>query len=129
MFTVETDASENAVVATLSQSGRPVTLFSRLLSDTETRYSSVEKEAQAIIESDRKWRQFLFLHVPYQALLQNQERKLHALPLEMAYFHYDIIYRPGNDTHTADACSRTCSALDNTDAKLKNLHEILSPWR
>ncbi|KAJ8880830.1 hypothetical protein PR048_017301 [Dryococelus australis] len=50
---VETDASEKAVDATLTQSDRPVTLFSRLLPDTQRCLSSIEKEDQAIIESVR----------------------------------------------------------------------------
>ena len=53
---VETDASDFAVAATLSQSGRPVAFFSRTLSDTEKRQSSVEKEAYACVEALRKWR-------------------------------------------------------------------------
>jgi len=51
-FTLETDASDNAISATLNQQGdRPVTFFSRMLNKRELHYSSVEKEALAIIEA------------------------------------------------------------------------------
>jgi len=51
---VETDASEYAIAATLNQSGRPVAFFSRTLTGSEQRHSSVEKEAYAIVEALRK---------------------------------------------------------------------------
>ena len=58
-FEVETDASEYAIAATLNQGGRPVTFFSRTLQGSELRHHSVEKEAQAIIESIRHWKHYL----------------------------------------------------------------------
>ena len=58
-FEVETDASEVALAATLNQAGRPVAFFSRTLQEPEVRHPSVEKEAQAIIESMRYWKHYL----------------------------------------------------------------------
>ena len=58
-FTVETDASDVAISATLNQNGRPVAFMSRMLSGTELFYPSIEKEAQAVIEATRKWRHLL----------------------------------------------------------------------
>ena len=54
-FSVETDASDIVITATLNQSGRPVAFFSRTLSPPERRHSSVEKEAYAIVEALMKW--------------------------------------------------------------------------
>ncbi|KRZ96753.1 Retrovirus-related Pol polyprotein from transposon 17.6 [Trichinella sp. T8] len=61
-FTVETDASDYAIAATLSQLVKPVAFFSRVLSNSEQRHSSVEKEAYAIVEAIRKWRHYLLGH-------------------------------------------------------------------
>ncbi|KRX78580.1 Retrovirus-related Pol polyprotein from transposon 17.6 [Trichinella sp. T6] len=61
-FTVETDASDHAIAATLSVLGKPVSFFSRMLSNSEQRHSSGEKKAYAIVEAIRKWRHYLLGH-------------------------------------------------------------------
>ena len=53
-FVVETDASDAAIAATLTQAGRPVAFFSRTLNTSELRYAAIEKEAHAIVEAVRK---------------------------------------------------------------------------
>ena len=58
-FTVECDASDLAIGATLNQNGRPVPFMSRALTKSERRYLAIEKEAAAIIEVVRKWSHFL----------------------------------------------------------------------
>ena len=59
-FTVECDASNHTLAASLNQGGRPIAFHSRTLSPSERRYSAVEKEAAAIIDAVRKWSHFLF---------------------------------------------------------------------
>ena len=57
-FVIETDASENAISATLNQNNRPAAFFSRMLSKSKLHHSSVEKEASVIVEAVRKWTHF-----------------------------------------------------------------------
>ena len=54
-FELGTDTSDNAIVAVLSQGGRPVVFMFRTLSHCEKRYPAIEKEATAVIEAVRKW--------------------------------------------------------------------------
>ena len=58
-FELETDASDVAIAAVLSQAGRPVAFFSRTFQGPEKCYAAVEKEAQAIIEVVRHWQHYL----------------------------------------------------------------------
>ena len=137
-FTVESDASDHALAATLSQNGRPVAFFSRSLSDSEKRHSTIEKEACAIVEALRKWRHYLigryFILITDQksvSFMFNQSHtskikndKIERWRLELSCYKYDIIYRPGKDNITADALSRVSASIHSKN-KLYCLHDTL----
>ena len=59
LFVVETDVSDVAVSATLNQTGKPVTFYSRSLSKCEQAHSSVEKKVTALAEAVCKWSHLL----------------------------------------------------------------------
>lgn len=138
-FIVETDASENTIAATLTQSNRPVAFFSRILSPAEQRHSSVEKEAQAIVEALRKWRHYLvgkhFTLITDQrsvAFMFDNNRhgkvkneKIMRWKMDLSCFHYDIVYRPGKDNLAADALSRVCASIQSQEKVLTDIHENL----
>ena len=136
-FTVETDASDEAIAATLTQDGRPVAFFSRTLNEAEKRHSIIEKEAYAIVESIRKWRHFLTKHFN---LLTDQRsvsfmfdnkvankiknEKILRWRIELSPLSYTVKYRPGRDNIPADALSRAHCAAASYPA-LEQLHEAL----
>ena len=137
-LTVESDASDVAISATLNQEGRPVAFFSRTLNASERRHSSVEKEAYAIVEAIRKWRHFLvnshFRLITDQKsvsfIYDNKQKgkikndKIQRWKIELSSYSYDVIYRPGSENHAADALSRaTCGAASCDE--LKSLHNAL----
>ena len=53
-FVVEYDASDHTLGPPLNQVGQPVAFHSQTFTPTEFRYSTVEKEAVAIIDAIRK---------------------------------------------------------------------------
>nr|XP_045624310.1 uncharacterized protein LOC123774202 [Procambarus clarkii] len=136
-FAVETDASDHAIAATLTQNDQPVAFFSRTLSNSEQRHSSVKKEAYAIVEALRKWRYYLigrhFRLVTDQrsvAFMFNSKSadkikndKIARWRVELSCYHYDTVYRPSKQNIPTDAFSRVCGAT-NVD-ELKELHDNL----
>ncbi|XP_054259845.1 uncharacterized protein LOC128984538 [Macrosteles quadrilineatus] len=132
-FTVETDASDTVIAATLTQEGKPVAFFSRGLSHSELKHSSVEKEAYAIVESVRKWRHYLLgrhfklitdqksVSFMFNSKISGKIKndKIMRWRLELSSYSYDIVYRPGKLNVAADSLSRVCSMSD----KMNRLHQ------
>jgi len=134
-FILETDASDNAISATLNQQAdRPVAFFSRMLNKRELHYSSVKKGALAIIEALRKWAHFLtgrhFTIVTDQQSVsfmnsgENRGKikngKVLRWSMELNEFDFEIVYRSGKLNSAPDALSRVYCANMNGTA----LHEI-----
>ena len=137
-FTLETDASDFAIAAVLNQSNRPVAFFSRSLQPSEIKHSSVEKEAQAIVEAVRYWRHYLtgahftlktdqksvsyMFDKQHQGKIKNE--KISRWRLELSCYSYDIQHKPGIENIAADALSRNiCAGMSNSH--LYSLHESL----
>ena len=115
-FTVNTDASNFAIGAVLSQNDRPVAFESRKLKPAETRYPVHDREMLAIIYALKKWRHYLlgthsvvvtdhqalqhFLQQPH--LNQRQTRWMGTL----AEFDVRITHQRGKLNVVADALSR-----------------------
>lgn len=137
-FEVETDASDVALAATLSQDGRPVAFFSRSLQGSELKHAAIEKEAQAIIEAIKHWRHFLTgrhftlttdqKSVSYMFDQHSRGKikndKIMRWRLELACYSFDIVYRPGKENVLPDALSRATCASAPQDS-LYSLHEAL----
>ena len=121
-FVLETDASDNAISATLNQQDRPVAFFSRTLTSNERRHVSVEKEALAIVEAVRKWAHLLtgrrFKIVTDQRsvafMYDNNNHgkikndKVLRWRMELSEFAFDIAYRSGKLNAAPDALSLPC---------------------
>lgn len=137
-FTVETDASQFAIAATLSQMGRPVAFFSRTLNKAEQNHSSIEKEAYAIVESVRHWRHYL-MGKPFKVITDQKSvsfmfeqkhnskiknEKIMRWRLELSCYKFDIVYRPGKENAPADTLSRITASI-NSKPNLKEIHNSL----
>ena len=136
-FVLETDASDEALGATLLQSGRPVDFFSRTLRGAETKLPSIEKEALSVIESVRHWRHYLTYN---HFVLRTDQRsisyifskkhrgkikniKLERWRMELSTYSFDIQHIPGELNISSDTMSRGCSAI--SENKLSSLHASL----
>ena len=139
-FVVECDAFDSTIYATLNQAGRPVAFMSRTLQGNELHYTAVDIEAIAIIESVRKWSDFLLcrefhLIIDQRSvafMLDNRKRtkinnnKIQGWRLELASYSYTIQYRPGRENIGPDTLTRArCASTTNYSSKLSDIHEQL----
>lgn len=137
-FTLETDASEVAISATLNQNHKPVAFYSRTLNKSEMQHSSVEKEAAAIVDAVWHWSHFLhgreFKFVTDQKSVafmydsrkssKTKNAKIMRWRMDLAECDYEIIYRAGKYNSAADALSRTYCANLISDS-LNDIHVSL----
>lgn len=139
-FEVETDASDAAIAAVLTQAGRPVAFYSRTLQGPEKLHAAVEKEAHAIIESVRHWRHYLtgrhftiktdqrsvrfMFDKQHRSKIKND--KILRWRMELSCYDFDIVYRPGRDNVTPDTFSRLyCSMMSQDQRSLSTIHDAL----
>ncbi|KAM0722089.1 hypothetical protein Q7P37_003015 [Cladosporium fusiforme] len=121
--TVETDASDYAIGACLSQPDekgklRPVAYLSRKMTSAELNYEIYDKELLAIVEAFRHWRIYLEGH-PEEITVITDHKNLTKYTTtkeltprqirwyqDLATFKMRIHYRKGSENARADAMSR-----------------------
>lgn len=146
--TVSADASSYGLGAVLLQetAGQrlPVAYASRSLSDTETRYAQIEKEALAVTWACEHFRSYLLGlqfhvetdHKPLVPLLSSSRLdelspRLQRFRMRLLEFDYTIAHIPGKEMHTADVLSRkpqkeTDNSRPRSLSKAIVEHEILT---
>ncbi|PAA86570.1 hypothetical protein BOX15_Mlig030946g1 [Macrostomum lignano] len=153
--TLTTDASERAIAAVLTQDGHPVMYFSRRLSEAESRYSNVEREALAIVWAMERARQFLLGtcfslrtdHRPLEFLFGRRRQlpkvanaRLLRWAIRLMGFDFRIEYVKGSEIPHADALSRLNFADNESTERLPEASEedarivhwtggAVLPWR
>src|SRR5258706_1698259 len=123
-FRVETDASNYAYGAVLSQKGKedqkqhPVAFFSKSMTPAERNYSIADKETLAIVKSLQHWRHWLEgTKLPIEILTDHKNLEYFTKPQIlnrrqlrwadlMHHFHFGIGWIPGSRNGAADALSR-----------------------
>lgn len=136
-FNLTTDASNYALGAILSQgaigSDRPVCYASRTLSETEQKYSTIEKELLAIVWATKYFRPYLFGHkfkiitdhkpLTWLFSLKEPNSKLVRWRLRLEEFDYEIFYKKGKQNTNADALSRAEINFSETSNSRNNSSE------
>ena len=131
---VSADASSYGLGGVLLQKSgtlwKAVAYASRALSDAETRYAQIEKEALAVTWACERFSKYLLGrsfsietdHKPLVPLLSNKH--LDNLPprilrfrLRLGWYSFTISHVPGKFMYTADALSRAPSESEDTSSK------------
>jgi hypothetical protein len=124
-----TDASQYAIAAVLMQGEHPVLYISKTLSDSESKWSNIEREAYAIVWSVTRLKQFLlgakftlqtdhkpltFLFSPKVPLPKNVSARIGRWAIQLMAYDFEIKHLPGSQMAHADALSR----LPQTDGEV-----------
>ena len=118
-FVIETEASETALGAILSQitdgEDRPIAFESRVLSKTEVNYATTKREALGFVQAMQWFRPYIYRsqcivrtdHASLQWLFrQNADGMTFRMIQKMQEYNYPIAHRPGEKHCNADGLSR-----------------------
>lgn len=115
-FILTTDASQFAIGSVLSQNSHPICYASRTLSDHEIRYSTIEKEALALVWSVKHFRTYLYgrkflIQTDHKPLIwlhniKEPNMKLQRWKILLNEYDFEITYIKGKDNTVADTLSR-----------------------
>ena len=120
-YDIFVDASQKAISGILTQEDAkkqyaPIAFFSQKLNDTQRRWSTVEREAYAVMVALRKYRSWLFMsvvrihsdHNPLTYITDTAPRsaKLMRWALGLQEFQVEFKYRKGTNNLAADCLSR-----------------------
>ena len=135
---IETDASLKGLGAVLLQDGKPVCYASKALTETEQRYSNIEREALGVVWGLERFHYFIYgksctIHTDHKPLEAIFKKKLSSCPARLQRFvlralKYDVTvkYVKGAEVPIADALSRVSPLPASTNDKFPRLdiHQI-----
>ena len=127
--TIQCDASKKGLGAVLLQESKPVMYMSRALTETEQRYSNIERELLAIVFALERLNHYTFGrtitvqsdHQPLQSIWKKSiVSASHRLQrLRLAHYNLNIEFLRGKENVIADALSRVCP-LQSSNSKTKD---------
>ena len=135
---IQCDASAYGIGAALMQRGNPLAYASRALTDTESRYSIIEKEMLAIVFALEKWHQFTYGrpvvvhsdHKPLRAItkkpLDRAPKRLQTMLIRALAYDIDVQYLEGKKMLLADTLSRAyiINKQNETDTEFETVNVV-----
>ena len=128
--TIQCDASKEGLSAVLLQESKPVMYVSRALTETEQRYSNIERELLAIVFALKRLNHYTFgrtitvqsNHRPLESIWKKSivpvSPRLQRLLLRLGDYDINIEFLCGKENVIADALSRVCP-LQSNNSKIK----------
>ena len=123
---IKCDASQFRIGAALMQNGKPLAYASRALTDTESRYTIIEKEMLALVYALEKWHQFTYgrpvvvhsdhkpLHAITKKPLGRAPKRLQSMLIRALAYDIEVKYLEGKKMLLADTLS--CAYINNTQS-------------
>ena len=136
---IQTDASKTGLSAVLLQEGQPIVYVSRALTDTEQRYSNIERELLGVVFGLERLHHYtlgksITVETDHQTLtsiwkktIATSSLRLQRLLLTLAQYDVHIEYLRGKENVTADAFSRVAPLkpeLQDCNTSLNNIEKI-----
>ena len=142
--TIETDASDFAIAAVISQPDadgvlHPIAFHSRKLTAAELNYEIYDKEMLAIIEAVKEWRAYLegavhpfvvytdHRNLEYFTTTKVLSRRQARWAELLANYNFRIVHRPGVSMGKPDAMSRRHDYEEGSKASDAPPHTLLKP--
>ena len=144
--TLQCDASQAGLGATIMQNGQPVAYASRALTSAETRYAQIEKELLAIVFACDRFETYIYgrrgVHVetdhqPLEMItrkpLNSAPKRLQRMLLQLQKYSLIVHYKKGKQMYLADTLSRAylpethCIALALEVASLDHSSSLALP--
>lgn len=137
-FILTTDASKIGISAILSQEHngyeRPIGFSSRLLTTTEQKLCTTEREILAVLFGCAQFRHIIYgfkikLVTDHSALqwiktLKDPHSKLYRWSLKLDEYNFEIVHRKGTQIPNADALSRYIGAITSAEIEYLPSHDI-----
>ena len=120
-YTIQCDASKKGLGAVLLQQSKSVMYMSRTLTETEQRYSNIERELLVIVFALERLNHYTFDrtvtvqsdHQPLQSIwkesIVSASPRLQRLSLRLAHYNLNIQFLRRKENMIADALSRVCT--------------------
>ena len=121
------DSSSKGMGAALLQEGKPVAYASCALTETQQRYSQIEKETLAIVFGCKKYSEFIYgqkvtVETDHKPLQSIYKKGIHEMParlqnvmFQLQKYDIEIVFKPGKSMFLSDHLSRSYLNETNDD--------------